>query len=133
MLENGTVVLDGQHQVQSSTSIQEQELRAVKHGDSFALFDTHGDVVGAEATPEGVYFRDTRQLSFWRLTICGTYPMLLGSALDDRVDALIVDLTNSSLTNRTGQRIPNDVLHFGRVKFLHEGSATSLRTVSASN
>lgn len=123
MLENGTVVLDGQHQVQSSTSIQEQELRAVKHGDSFALFDTHGDVVGAEATPEGVYFRDTRQLSFWRLTICGTYPMLLGSALDDRVDALIVDLTNSSLTNRTGQRIPNDVLHFGRVKFLHEGSA----------
>jgi len=109
--------------VQSSTSIQEQELRAVKHGDSFALFDPHGDVVGAEATPEGVYFRDTRQLSFWRLTICGTYPMLLGSTLDDRVDALIVDLTNSSLTNRTGQRIPNDVLHFGRVKFLHEGSA----------
>lgn len=123
MLETETIGPDEQHQVQSATSIQEQELRAVKHGDSFALFDTHGDVVGTEGTPEGVYFRDTRQLSFWRLTICGTYPMLLGSALDDRVDALIVDLTNSSLTNRTGKRIPNDVLHFGRVKFLHEGSA----------
>jgi glycogen debranching enzyme len=123
LLENEMNDADGQHQVQPSTSIQGKELRAVKHGDSFALFDTHGDVVGGEAGPEGVYFHDTRHLSFWRLTICGTYPMLLGSALDDRVDALIVDLTNSSLTNRAGNRIPNDVLHLGRVKFLHEGCA----------
>ena len=70
--------------------------------------------VGAEALDR------LAQISFWRLTLCGAYPLLLGSALDDRVDALIVDLTNPRLTNRQGQQIPPDVLHFSRVKFLYE-------------
>ena len=109
--------------MQSASSIQEQELQAVKHGDAFALFDPHGDVAGAENAPEGVYYKDTRHLSFWRLTVGGTSPMLLGSAIDDRVDALIVDLTNANIVNRFGSRIPNDVLHLGRIKFLFEGSA----------
>lgn len=109
--------------MQSASSVQEQELRAVKHGDAFALFDPHGDVAGAENAPEGIYFRDTRHLSFWRLTICGTTPMLLGSAIDDRVDALIVDLTNPNIVNRSGARIPNDLIHLSRIKFLYEGSA----------
>ena len=123
MTEQETIEAGYEHQIQSPSSIQEQELRAVKHGDSFALFDTHGDVVGTEKAPEGVYYRDMRQISFWRLTLCGAYPLLLGSALDDRVDALIVDLTNPRLTNRQGQQIPPDVLHFSRVKFLYDGSA----------
>ncbi|QWC57170.1 amylo-alpha-1,6-glucosidase [Erythrobacter sp. 3-20A1M] len=114
---------EDQHQVQSASSIQEQELRAVKHGDAFALFDQHGDIAADETAPEGVYYRDTRHLSFWRMTICGRTPMLLGSAIDDRVDALIVDLTNGNLTNRAGKRIPKEVLHFGRIKFLHDGKA----------
>ena len=123
MTEQQTIEPGQEHQIHSPSSIQEQELRAVKHGDSFALFDTHGDVVGTGNAPEGVYFRDMRHVSYWRLTMCGTYPLLLGSALDDRVDALIVDLTNARLTNRDGRQIPNDVLHLGRVKFLFEGSA----------
>lgn len=109
--------------MQSASSIQEQELQGVKHGDAFALFDSHGDVAGAENAPEGVYYKDTRHLSFWRLTVCGTSPMLLGSAIDDRVDALVVDLTNANIINQFGMRIPNDVLHLGRIKFLYEGSA----------
>lgn len=111
------------HEVRSVSSIQERDLQAVKHGDAFALFDTHGDVLGTESAPEGVYFRDTRHLSFWRLTFCGTSPLLLGSSVDDRVDALVVDLSNTGFTNREGKDVPGDVLHFSRVKFLYEGSA----------
>ena len=114
---------DGQHQVQSASAIQDQELRAVKHGDAFALFNTAGDVVGTENAPEGIYYRDMRHMSFWRMTICGTQPMMLGSTIDDRVDALIVDTTNTGLTNRKGERIAADLLHFGRIKFLYEGNA----------
>ncbi|MDZ4306936.1 amylo-alpha-1,6-glucosidase [Allopontixanthobacter sp.] len=111
------------HQVQPASSIQDRDLRAVKHGDAFALLDPHGDIVASECAPEGIYFRDTRHLCFWRLTICGTYPMLLGSAVDDRVDAMISDLTNARLTNRQGDRVRNEVLHFGRTLFLYHGSA----------
>ena len=114
---------DTQHQTQSAASIQDRELRAVKYADSFALFDPHGDLVGTERAPEGLYFRDTRHLSFWRMTLCGMPPLLLGSAIDDRVDALIVDATNPTMTNREGTRIANEALHFNRIKFLYEGAA----------
>ena len=121
-LETGSAAND-HHPVNSASSIQERELRAVKYGDAFALFDTHGDIVGGEAAPEGVYYRDMRHLSFWRMTVCGTYPMLLASTIDDRMDSLIVDLTNANLTNREGRNIPGEVLHFSRIKFLHEANA----------
>ncbi|EDL48058.1 Amylo-alpha-1,6-glucosidase [Erythrobacter sp. SD-21] len=114
---------NGQHQVQSASSIQDQNLRAVKHGDAFALFNKLGDIIGTENAPEGIYYRDMRHLSFWRMTICGMHPMMLGSAIDDRVDALIVDMTNTGLTNRQGRRIEADILHIGRIKFLYQGNA----------
>lgn len=111
------------HEVHSSGSIQTSDLRAVKHGDSFALFDPHGDIVGTQDAPDGIYFRDTRHISFWRMTVCGSYPLLLGSAIDDRIDALIVDLTNADCHGVGRTRLPKDVLHFRRIKFLHEGRA----------
>ena len=120
---------DPQIFTEAASSTQERRMLAVKHGDAFALFDNHGDVVGAENAPEGVFFRDTRHLSFWRLTVCGTYPLLLGSAIDDRLDALNVDLTNPGLTNRDGVRIPADALHISRTKLLYDKSGYERLTV----
>jgi glycogen debranching enzyme len=104
--------------VPPSASIQERTPRALKSGDSFALFDVHGDALGAMHGPEGVYYRDTRHLSYWRMTICGSYPMLLGSNIDDRIDALIVDLTNPDIMDGDEILIPNNSIHINRTKFL---------------
>jgi glycogen debranching enzyme len=106
--------------VPPSASIQERLPRALKSGDAFALLDTHGDAMGAMHGPEGVYYRDTRHLSYWRLTMCGTYPMLLGSSIDERVDALIVDLTNSDIVEDDAVVIPNDSIHINRATFLFD-------------
>lgn len=109
--------------VPPSASIQERQPRALKSGDSFALFDPHGDALGAMHGPEGIYYRDTRHISYWRMTICGSYPMLLGSAIDDRVDALVVDVTNADITNGDDVVIPNNAIHINRTKFLHGNCA----------
>ena len=109
--------------VPPSASIQERTPRALKSGDAFALFDPHGDALGAMHGPEGIYYRDTRHLSYWRLTICGSYPMLLGSAIDDRVDALIVDLTNPDIVSGDNVAIPNNAIHINRTKFLCDNCA----------
>lgn len=106
-----------------SASIQERQPRALKSGDCFALFDPHGDALGAMHGPEGIYYRDTRHLSYWRMTICGSYPMLLGSAIDDRIDALVVDLTNADITDGDRVVVPNNVIHINRTKFLHDNCA----------
>lgn len=106
--------------VPPSASIQERLPRALKSGDAFALLDPHGDALGAMHGPEGIYFRDTRHLSYWRMTICGAYPMLLGSVIDERVDAMIVDLTNPDIVNQDKVVISNDAIHINRTKFLFD-------------
>lgn len=106
--------------VPPSASIQETFPRALKGGDAFALLDPHGDALGAMHGPEGIYYRDTRHVSYWRMTMCGVYPMLLGSVIDERVDALIVDLTNPDIVNGDKVVVPNDAIHVNRAKFLFD-------------
>lgn len=114
---------DAHYFVPPSAAIQEHLNRALKGGDTFALFDAHGDALGAMHGPEGIYFRDTRHLSYWRMTICGNYPMLLGSGIEDQVDALVVDLTNPDITRDDGSILPNDVIYINRTKFLNDDRA----------
>ena len=106
--------------VPPSASIQERLPRTLKSGDAFALLDPHGDALGAMHGPEGIYYRDTRHLSYWRMTVCGAYPMLLGSTIDERVDAMIVDLTNPDIVDDHKVGIPTDAIHINRTKFLYE-------------
>lgn len=113
---------EGHFFVPPSASIQERLPRALKSGDAFALLDPHGDILGAMHGPEGIYFRDTRHLSYWRMTMCGAYPMLLGSVIDERVDAMIVDLTNPDIVKNDKVVVPNDAIHVNRAKFLLDNS-----------
>jgi glycogen debranching enzyme len=69
-------------------------LRVLKHGDSFGVFDHHGNIVPGDASEEGVYHDGTRFLSWFELLLFGHRPLLLSSTvgIDDAVfDA---DLTN---------------------------------------
>ncbi|MEX2496815.1 MAG: glycogen debranching N-terminal domain-containing protein [Woeseia sp.] len=95
---------------------------ALKHGDSFALFDEHGDVVAGPHRVDGLYHRDTRVLSQWRLLFNGHQPLVLSSTLRDDNAALIVDLTNPDiyLDDRLVQ--PRDTLHIVRTIFLWDSA-----------
>lgn len=106
--------------VPPSASIQGRQPRALKSGDTFALLDPHGDALGAMHGPEGIYYRDTRHLSYCRLTICGDYPMLLGSAIDERMDTMLVDLANPDIVQNDTVVIPNGTIHVNRAKFLFD-------------
>ncbi len=73
-------------------AMRERRTRALKHGDTFAMFDNNGDVTAALGSPEGIFHRDTRHLSHLALSICGQRPILLSSTLRDdngRVDFAI--------------------------------------------
>jgi glycogen debranching enzyme len=91
---------------------------ALKHGQSFALFDDHGDIVSGRHRADGLYHRDTRVLSEWRLQFNGHQPLFLSSTLRDDNAALIVDLTNPDIY--AGDRLlqPRDTMHIVRTIFL---------------
>ena len=56
---------------------------AMKHGDSFLVVDSHGDIGVSPGGPDGLFHRDTRYLSHLEMSINGLQPLMLGSNLSN--------------------------------------------------
>ena len=72
-------------------------LRVLKHGDSFGVFDSRGDIVPKEASEEGLYHDGTRFLSRFELLLYGHQPLLLSSTVSADNALFEADLTNPDL------------------------------------
>src|SRR6202012_2184188 len=86
----------------ATTSLQDGQSRTLKHGDTFAVFNHNGDALAGPGSTEGLYHRDTRYLSHFRLAIGGVEPSLLSSSMSDDNSTLTCDLTNPDLFDKTG-------------------------------
>jgi glycogen debranching enzyme len=106
----------------AASSLQERRLRTMKQGETFGVFDHHGDALAGSGSPEGLYHRDTRYLSHFRLSLGGQRPLLLSSTVRDDNAVLICDLTNSeSLDESEGGLLAQDLIHVRRTRFLWTG------------
>jgi glycogen debranching enzyme len=94
----------------------------LKHNDTFAVFDSHGDIGATAGGPDGFFDRDTRALSHLELCVNGAQPLLLGSAIRDDNLSLHVDLTNPDLYQDDRICLLKDTVHIGRTLFLSDGS-----------
>jgi glycogen debranching enzyme len=108
--------------IQATESIQERWPRTLKQGDTFALFDTLGDIVQPGATPGGLFHNDTRYLSGIQLLIDGQRPLLLSSAVENDNVVLTVDLANPDIYQDGKVVLPRETLHLRRSKFLWDGT-----------
>lgn len=108
-----------QFYIPAAASLQERRPRTLKHGDTFAVFDHNGDVMSGPGSPEGLFHRDTRHLSYLYLAVNGARPMLLSSTLRDDNATLTCDLTNPDLDDgEGGLLLSHDLLHIRRSRFL---------------
>ena len=114
---------DDLYYIEATTSLVDRQLRTLKHNDLFGVFDRNGDIKGGEDGPDGLYFKDTRFLSSLELRLGRLPPLLLGSVVLDDNGALVVDMTNADLHDRSGKLwLPRDGLHATRLRFLFEDS-----------
>jgi glycogen debranching enzyme len=90
---------------------------AVKEGDLFLYSDELGQAAGSENSALGLYFRDTRYLSRFELTIAGRRPVLLSSSAE-RGYASTVELTNVEARGADGRILPQATVHVRRIRFL---------------
>jgi glycogen debranching enzyme len=97
--------------------------RTLKHGDTFAVFDAHGDMGATAEGPDGVFHSDTRYLSRLELLINGMQPLLLGSNVRDDNSVLTVDLTNPDIYFDKKLVLPKDTVHIVRTTFLWKSTA----------
>ncbi len=90
---------------------------AVKEGDLFLYSNELGQVPGAENSVLGLYYRDTRYLSRYELTVAGRQPVLL-SASADRGYAATVELTNLEARTADGRTLPQASVHVRRTRLV---------------
>src|SRR5690606_6061871 len=102
---------------------RDERTRALKHGDTFGVFDAFGDAGGLCLHEQGLYHRGTRHLSTYELRIAGGHRfLLLSSTLQESSDVLTVDLTNPELSAGGEVLWPQGLLHVHRTRFLWEGT-----------
>ena len=109
-----------------STSARiDDRTRVLKHGNTFAVFDRFGDVEGTgigDLGIYGIYDRDTRYLSRFRLRLGGGRPLLLSSVIKDDNALLAVDLTNTDISREGAAVIPRGTVHIYRTMCLWNGA-----------
>jgi glycogen debranching enzyme len=115
------IEVKGQYYIRANASIADAETRVLKHGETFAIFDRHGDVRPLGFENQGVFHEGTRFISRWKLKLSGTSPLLLSSNVREDNDFLVVDLTNPVLQGDE-EAVPHGTIHLVRTIFLWEGT-----------
>jgi glycogen debranching enzyme len=110
------------YHVVAASCAADDRTRVLKHGDTFAVFDRHGDIKPGGLGEEGLYHDGTRFLSCLLLDLERTRPFLLGSTIRDENDQLSVDLTNPDLLDGDRVRTPLGTLHLALKTFLWQGA-----------
>src|SRR3972149_2134316 len=91
---------------------------AVKEGDTFLYTDLEGNLDHGGDYGLGLYSRDTRFLSHFRMAINGREPVLLSST-SERGHMSHVDLTNPGLYEGDELAVPQQTLNIRRVRTIN--------------
>ncbi|PWU16046.1 MAG: amylo-alpha-1,6-glucosidase [Verrucomicrobia bacterium] len=116
------IEVQGQYYIRANASIADLGNRVLKHADTFAIFDRHGDIRPLGFENQGVFHEGTRFISRWKLTINGSSPLLLSSNVKEDNDFLVVDMTNPALPVDHERLLPHGAVHVVRTAFLWEAT-----------
>ena len=105
----------------ASSSLTDEHIEVLKHGDTFGLFDRYGDIHSLSTGSHGLYHDGTRFLSCFALTLNGARPLLLSSTVKQDNVVLNVDLTNPDMTQEGQGAVARGTLHLSRARFLRHG------------
>ena len=111
------VEIEGRYYILATSSTADENDRVLKHGDSFAVFDRHGDITPIGMGEEGIYHRGTRFLSALSLRMANERPLLLGSTARGDNSRLAIDLTNPDMMLEE-HLLRSGTIHLSRTKVL---------------
>ncbi|MCC7423624.1 MAG: amylo-alpha-1,6-glucosidase [Planctomycetaceae bacterium] len=111
----------GAYHILAASSPADDRTRVLKHGDTFAVFDHHGDIKPGGLGEEGLYHEGTRFLSALILELEGSRPFFLSSTVRNENDQLNVALTNPDIVREGRLEHPLGTLHLAIKKYLWQG------------
>ncbi len=111
-----------QFYILATSSLADNRMPVLKHGETFAVFDRYGDIQPLGLGEQGIYHEGTRFLSRLLLRVAQSRPLFLSSTVKEDNALLVVDLTNPDLTLNERVSVPRGTLHIFRTKFLWAGA-----------
>jgi glycogen debranching enzyme len=115
------IEVEDKYYILASSVLADQETVVLKEGDSFAVFNRHGDIHQLGIGSLGVYHNGMRFLSETELSINGHKPLLLSVHPREDNQMIVVDLTNPDLPMEDEEVILRGTIHISRTKFLWKG------------
>ena len=115
------ILIEDKWYVLATSSRADDRTLVLKQGETFGLFDRHGDIQHIGIGDQGLYHAGTRFLSRFELSINQRRPMLLNSMVKKDNSLMTVDLTTPDLYVSGQRSIPKGTLHIFRSKLLLEG------------
>ena len=117
---------DSQFRIEATGSFREPRTRILKHGDTFAVLDSFGDMAGINGNPDGLYHEDTRFLSRLELRLNGDRPLLLSSNPAEDNSVLSFDLANPDTVDADGSVLHRELIYVNRQQFVWQGAYCEL-------
>jgi glycogen debranching enzyme len=102
----------------ATDSASDEVKRVLKDGETFAVFDRHGDIPAAALSQEGLYHEGTRFLSRLLFKLGNARPFLLNSVVKEDNLVFVVNLTNPDVYQSGNLLLPRGTLHITRTKLL---------------
>jgi glycogen debranching enzyme len=115
------VKLDEEFYIVADTERPATPLRVLKHGDSFAVFDAHGDLVPADGSEQGLYHDGTRFLSRLELLFGRHRPLLLSSTISADNAVFTADSTNPDVRRGDRLLVARGEIHVFRTRVVRDG------------
>jgi glycogen debranching enzyme len=107
-----------QYYIATKSAPAEERAKVLKYGRMFSVFDRLGDIQTSGLGEQGLFFRGTRHLSEFMLSLWGARPLLLSSAIKANNFLFNANLSNLDVSHSDTVVIPRGTLHLQRSKFL---------------
>lgn len=122
------IQVNDQFYVLATSPRVDNHARVLKQGDTFAVFDSVGDIEPLGLGEQGIFHEGTRFLSRFKVLLDGRRPLLLSSTVVEDNTLLTVDLTNADVKVGNDIVLARDTIHLFRCSFLWQGQChTKLR------
>lgn len=121
MATNDVLLINDQWYVLTTSARIDDRTRVLKHGETFAVFDQHGDIQHLGMEEQGLYHEGTRFLSYLEFKVNELRPLLLNSTVREDNTLLTVDLTTPDLYEKNRLTTHKGIVHICRKKILWEG------------
>jgi glycogen debranching enzyme len=117
-----TIPAEDSFYIVATDSAIDEVSRVLKDGDTFAVFDRHGDIQAVGQGQEGLYHEGTRFLSHLVFKLGNGRPFLLNSTVKEDNLLFVVNLTNPDVYHSGEIVLPRGTLHITRTKWLNDST-----------